>query len=370
MRDNPVFSEEEIKQEFIRKFYENEESLAEASTEDAEKYKEYVEEGVNKNWPIALYAKGYGSYGGDSVFECNWDAARDCFLKLIELKGDDDAFVYNSLGYIYYYGRCNDGQPEYDKAFKYFAVGAAHGVFESMYKCADMFISGKGVPKSEKAGAKIIMNIYDENKDNFSNEVKGCKFADVALRVGGLYERGCGVEQDIETAYFYYYEAKYAIDCRMFEDANYGDQTVHNRICEALDRAKDKLPEDFFMDSISRPDPAFIGILLSKSVGLDIKLKKEADEYYLEAKRYATEEMTKKVLFNIPQIDFCELINELRIKVVGIENFEDFELPKQAFIDTIIKGEDDRTWLFCHRDVPMLKIVCDEYVLEKQTTEL
>ena len=365
MRDNPVFTEDEIKQEFIRKYYENEESLEDASKEDIEKYKEYVEEGLNKDWPIALYAKGYGCYGGDRAFECDWNVARDCFLKLIEIQGDKDAFVYNSLGYIYYYGRCNDGEPEYDKAFKYFSVGAANGVFESTYKCADMFIGGKGVPKSEKAGVNLIMNIYNENKDNFSNEAEGCKFADVALRVGGLFERGCGVEQDFETAYFHYYEAKYAIERRMEEDDFYGDKSVHKNICEALERVKEKLPESYFMDSISLPDPALIGILLSESVGLDIELKKEGEEYYLVAKRYATEEMTRNVLFNIPRIDFCALINELQVKVVGLENIEDFALPKQAFIDTIIKGNDDRTWLFCHRDVPMLKIVCDEYILEK-----
>ena len=354
-----------IKQEFIRTYYDREKSLAKASTEDIEKYKEYVEEGLKKDWKIALYAKAYGCYGGDEAFECDWNESRDCLLKLIEIQGDEDAFVYNTLGYIYYYGRCNDGEPEYDKAFKYFSVGAAHGVFESMYKSADMFIGGKGVPKSEKAGAKIILNMYNENKDNFCNEAMESKFADVALRVGGLYERGCGLEQDYEMAYLHYYEADYAINRRMEECDIYGDKTVQKHICEALERVKDKLPKDYFIDSISRPDPAFIGLLLSESVGLDITLKKENDEYYLEAGRYATEEMPKKILFNFPQLDICKLTNELRVKVVGLENAEDFELPKQAFIDTILQGDDDRTWVFCHREVPMLKLVCDEYVFEK-----
>ena len=31
-----------------------------------------------------------------------------------------DTFAANSLGYIYYYGRVNNGIPEYDKAYKYF----------------------------------------------------------------------------------------------------------------------------------------------------------------------------------------------------------------------------------------------------------
>ena len=29
------------------------------------------------------------------------------------------AFLANTLGYIYYYGRCNNGNPEYELAYKY-----------------------------------------------------------------------------------------------------------------------------------------------------------------------------------------------------------------------------------------------------------
>lgn len=302
MEDKVLLTEDDKKQEFIRRYYDDEALLAEASDEIKRQYQKYVAEGLEKDWIVALYAKAYGCYGGNVLFDCDWVASRDCLLKIIELQGDKDPFIYNTLGYIYYYGRCNDKKPEYDLAFKYFSVGAANGVYESMYKTADMYIAGKGVPKSEKAGAAILLGMYKENKENFCNEEKGCKFADVALRVGGLFERGCGVEQDDEIAYYHYLEAEYAIGIRMMELDYYGDERVCNNIREALMRVEEKLADDYFNNQFkfALPVPFILGKLLSESVGLDIELREEKGAYYLLAKRYASEDMNKNVLLNIP----------------------------------------------------------------------
>jgi len=364
MEETRILTADEKKQEFIRKYYEDEHLLAKATPEQKDRYIKYVEEGIKKDWIIALYAKAYGCYGGNELFKCDWFESRDCLLKIIELQGDKDPFIYNTLGYIYYYGRCNDKQPEYDKAFKYFSVGSANGVFESMYKTADMYIAGKGVPKSEKAGAKIILGMYEENKDIFSDDNEDCKFADVALRVGGLFERGCGVDQDYEIAFFHYLEAQYAIDLRMMDHDYYGDSKVAGNISDALERVKEKLPEGYFKDKLSVPSPVLIGMLLSESVGLDIELKKSGDSYFLFAERYASEDMNSSVLVNIPQTRFCQLVNDIQVRIEGLDDVGDLELPMKAFINSIEKGEDDRTWIFSFRDMPMLEITCDAFVFE------
>ena len=57
--------------------------------------------------------------------------------------------IIERIGYIYYYGRCWDGQPQYDEAFRYFSVGAAGGIYESRYKLADMFAKGYGVVQNK-----------------------------------------------------------------------------------------------------------------------------------------------------------------------------------------------------------------------------
>ena len=358
-----ALTEEQLKQQFISKYFNDEKLLDKASEEDLKLYKEYISEGIKKKWMIALYALAYGCYGGNQVFKCDWERSRDTLLEIIDIQGDEDPFIYNTLGYIYYYGRCNNKQPEYDLAFKYFSVGAANGVFESVYKLADMFISGKGVPKSEKSGAKLIISIYDENQLNFCNEIYDCKFADVALRVGGLYEQGIGVVQDYVEAFYYYCEARYAIKKRMEVVDFFGDEKVLSSIDEAYERVKDKLPEDFLKNELVFDTPSIIGMLLSTSMALDVELLREGNDYYLKVERYASEDMERYTLINIPEKEYCELTNVVKIKLKNaiVVDFE--ELPKRAFIDSIRRSsEEDNTWIFSYRDMELLKVTCDGFI--------
>ena len=122
-----------------------------------ELFKKIVDEECDADNYLAMRIKGYGCYGGDKVFDCDWEASRDLITKLFE--ADGNPYYANTLGYIYYYGRCNGGEPEYDKAFQYFSVGFAHDVLESMYKIADMFLAGKGCIKSPETSSHIIYNL-------------------------------------------------------------------------------------------------------------------------------------------------------------------------------------------------------------------
>ena len=108
------------------------EDTANVSKSRRELFKRIVDEECEKGNDLAMRIKGYGCYGGDKVFECDWEESRRIITKLFEKDGNP--YFANTLGYIYYYGRCNNGIPEYEKAFQYFSVGAAHDVIESMYK--------------------------------------------------------------------------------------------------------------------------------------------------------------------------------------------------------------------------------------------
>jgi len=71
--------------------------------------------------PRSIQRRGYCYYCGTKIYPNNWVKARDAFIEYYNLTGD--ASAANTLGYIYYYGRCNNGVPEYDEAFKYFSIG-------------------------------------------------------------------------------------------------------------------------------------------------------------------------------------------------------------------------------------------------------
>lgn len=110
------------KEAWLRPF-EEEETLQMMDEESLAKARRYTEELCREDNVFALRLKGYACYGGNRLYECDWTAARDCMLRLRELA--DDAEYANTLGYIYYYGRCNGGEPEYEKAFPQLSIPPA-----------------------------------------------------------------------------------------------------------------------------------------------------------------------------------------------------------------------------------------------------
>ena len=95
------------KEAWLRPF-EEDENLRMMDEETLAKARRYTEELCREDNVFALRLKGYACYGGNRLYECDWTAARDCMLRLRELA--DDAEYANTLGYIYYYGRCNGGR--------------------------------------------------------------------------------------------------------------------------------------------------------------------------------------------------------------------------------------------------------------------
>lgn len=193
-----------------------------------------------KDNPTAIRRLGYCYYGGNKIFPCNWQKSRDCFIKLMRMDNvsDTDKCQYaNSLGYIYYYGRCTGGKPEYEKAYRCFTLGAAGGLYESMYKLADMYQNGYCVPVNKHAALTLVSMVYNQNYDLIRQGEYECQFADSALRMGNL-SRDDG---KLGTAYYYYTLADFAIRKRLKYD-RYGDEKVFAAVQKELAHIRQKYP--------------------------------------------------------------------------------------------------------------------------------
>ena len=317
--------------------------------EDRDEFRKLVEEGCSKEWPVALRLMGYGCYGGNEVFGEDWEKARECLTKLAAQT--DDPYAYNSLGYIYYYGRCNNSVPEYEKAFQCFSIGAANGIYESRYKLADMFLEGKGCIQSKSAGANLITSMYWENREHFCRKHYECKFADVALRMGGLFERGDGVEQNFGLAYLYYMEARCAIRKRLAHHDFYGDKKVESGILESLERVKKLLPKEFFTTEPSYDHPSIIGELIRNSAGLEIILDGMYGKYLLRAETYANEHASGCTILTIPGKDFCELVSSVTLRLSPDAVVSKDELPYRAFISGLHGNVTERKMRFSPRRI-------------------
>lgn len=301
------------KREFIQLFFQNDQSI-EIDYDSLVMYRKFVEELAEKHDPTAVKAMAYSYYGGNAGFPCNWEKSRDCLIELV--KEEQDSFAANALGNIYYYGRCSDGIPDYENAFKYFSIGAANGIYESMYKLADMYAEGCGVPKNYQGAVNLVNFVYKYNREEICKGEDQSKFADAAFRMGNYFRDGIGVQTDLIEAYGFYLEAKMAIDKRIADVSNYGDEKVRAKIYHSLYDLKNilgsRVDKDYFYFSY----PFMVDQMLQggSTVGMTCERVGE-DLYKLTFRRMRSEEekATQKVIVTISAISYCELSDRFTI---------------------------------------------------------
>ncbi|MBP5281932.1 MAG: sel1 repeat family protein, partial [Lachnospiraceae bacterium] len=245
-----------------------------------------------------------------------------------------------------------------------FCIGSASGIFESQYKMADMLLEGKGCIQSKIAGARMILSIYAENRMNFCARHYDCKFADVALRVGGLFERGDGLDMDLEMAYTYYLEARCAIRRRRMHFDHFGDAKVEARIEESLARVKSQLPKEYFENDDIYDRPVAIGALLRNSDGMDITLSSKGAYYCITGEAYESTEVSGCTLLVLPRRDFSELVCAVTMRLSPDAKVDKVDLPYQAFISDISGIEGERLVKFQYRNMSMLEVECDYFLVE------
>ncbi len=292
-------------------YFYNEDTLAEADAVDQQIYKKILIEFAEKDNLYALRTLGYACYGNDNpVFACDWNKSRECFLKLMNLaNGRDQAMYANTLGYIYYYGRCNNGVPQYDEAYKYFSLSAFYGYYEARYKVADMIRDGKGIFKNEEAAFRMYSELYDDNYERFIHN-DDCVLSDVALRIASCYQHGTGTYQNLMTAYYYYLIAKLAIDERMKKSNFFGLTTVSASIRTGLSEVKKELGSELKNKYVSlNPDVFFDRILLTEGVrNIELKMKtnKQGTDITFTRLNSDKNDAEPNTLFVFPTISYCK----------------------------------------------------------------
>ena len=285
-----------------------------------------------KKSSLSIQKRGYCYYCGTKVYPNDWQKARDAFEEYYHMTGD--ASAANTLGYIYYYGRCNGGVPEYDKAFMYFSVGHAYSYFESTYKLADMLAHGYGVVKDEHSANHLYWKVYKQNLKRF---IKGddCKFADAALRMGNVYRYGIGVEPNAEAAYFYYLQADYAIRKRI--DLNfYGDTVVFKNIQKALEETRKEFVDKGRTVKFFTPGWTKWTLIKHRRCRLNIKeLNKGVLALDATPLKRRDEEAVPQMLITVPRADYCELKRTIRIKTAPEAKYEVFNGESEIVFDSV-----------------------------------
>lgn len=287
--------------------FNDDEYVKNASEEELALARKFIELLIEKENETALRTKGYACYGGNRLYNCNWIVSRDCMLRLFDLT--DDPYYANTLGYIYYYGRCNNGVPEYDKAFKYFEIAAANGIYEGMYKLADMYRHGYGCKKSLRTARSLYNIVYNDSIKYFKNG-NDANFADAAIRMGKLAVN----DQKYISAYRYYLEGAYAAKIRAEKHDYYGSASTAINAQKSVEEIKEKLPIDFFKEYMDYDAPYFFAVLSSDNNLCELSKTIDDDGHVkLNAERIATLSVPniESILLVISELSLCKRTTEV-----------------------------------------------------------
>ena len=276
-------------------------------------FKKCLDAMCEKKDPKSIQRRGYCYYCGTKIYPNDWIKARDAFLEYYQLTGD--ASAANTLGYIFYYGRCNNGVPEYEEAFKYFSIGHAFTYFESTYKLADMFAHGYGVVKDGKTANHLYWSVYTQNLERFIREDYECKFADAALRMGNCFRYGYGAEVDLRTAYYYYLQADLAIRKRTEVANHYGDTVVFNGVQRALEEVRQEYTEKGRTEYYVNPIWLNWTLIKHRRCKMKIReLKEGALQLTASPMKRRDENKAPLMLIAIPKADYCELKDKIMVR--------------------------------------------------------
>ena len=308
-----IFPDNEVEY-YIRNF--NDDTFVKHATEkQLELARKFINSRCDKDDELALYTKGYACYGGNRLYHCDWYTSRDCMIRLFD-KTDDPMYA-NTLGYIYYYGRCNDGVPEYEKAFHYFGIAAANGMYEGMYKLADMFYHGYGCKESKRTARALYGMVYDDCLRRFL-ERDDTNFADAALRMGNVFAKGINEEIDYTTAYFYYLQADYAAKLRAAESEFFGNATVVMNTQKALEETAEKLPKGYIREYMDYDTPYLFSWITGNNNKGEISILTNAGGHReLIARRVPTQSVPdcEDILITIPELSFCARTDRLSLTI-------------------------------------------------------
>lgn len=287
-----------------------------------------------KRDPKSIQRRGYCYYCGTKIYPNDWVKARDAFIDYYQLTGD--ASAANTLGYIYYYGRCNGGVPEYEEAFKYFSIGHAYTYFESTYKLADMLAHGYGVVKDGDSANHLYWGVYKDTLKRFISGDFESKFADAALRMGNCFRDEIGAKKDLETAYFYYLQADYAIRERTKRANHYGDTVVYNGVQKALSEVRREYTETGRTEKFIYPGWTKWTLIKHRRCKLTIKELKDGvlaiDAVTLKRR---DEKEAPMMLITIPRADYCELKKKIRIKTAPGSKFGTVDEKPEIIFDSV-----------------------------------
>jgi hypothetical protein len=332
--------------------------------------RDILEKKAAEGYPFAIEKMGYSYYGGGPLYECDWVKSRDCFLRLMDMDNVDDSDkcdYANTLGYIYYYGRCNNMVPEYEPALKYFTIGALGGNHESIYKLADMYLNGYGTTKNTYIATELIYKVYEKAFEQFCIGNDSSKLADCALRLGTYYRKGLladdtdSEERNMRIAYYYYTVADFAIRRKKKKDY-YGDNNVFISIQKELEKMYERYPLDD--TTVFKEDEPFLLQQIFHD-GYSCKVTFEAKDGDLEIKAERIKKpnlrLVEMMIICHPDQRTCELTKAVTETAEKVKDYNIINYQKSFIADNVRYDSKEQLLTFTHHGDKVATVHSDSF---------
>lgn len=364
-----------LKERLIRFFEEDFNLLDQATDEERYLYTRFVEDLMEKDNVTAYIAKGYGSFVGNSVFPCDWEASKECMLRLLDM--GDNLQAANILGLLYYEGKLNGGDPDYKEAFYYFSMAAAGGVEESALKLGDMYLYGAYVHKNAGMSAHLYEYIYDKSlKHMKAGEIS--MFPEAAYRMGIIQMNHIPGMNKPREAFTYFIEARTSLEDRRRMIRHHGDDQLAEDIQSALDRVKYLLDYPVDQKYVILKKPILLEMLCREGyrinmdwVSLDVASRTDSrcQEIYKDIvdkfpdagmiyrirsarTRRHGDRNVGKILVNIHELSYSKLVSSVTLFAVDVREIRSLQYPGSNRIryDSVFYDEDTGRCEFFYDD--------------------
>ncbi len=265
-------------------------------------------------------------------------------------KINGDPLTAEQLGIIEFYGRANNGEPNYKKAREHLSVAAMSGSSQARYLLADMYMNGYGVKKNETAAAAMIRELYTTEYRTFTEDPSFGSLPEVALRMGDLFMQGIDQMYDPDMAYRYYLLARFAMESRMEAGEEVGDQStmlqIGTSLLEALQNSSYQKP----VKTVHYDNPMdFLPDLQFCNYPVIMKAKKQKDGKLKLTFRFQPDDYDPEglpILLLLPEAHYCDLHREISVTFEGQSSLKGTSKAESILFNRV---EGTELYLFGHR---------------------
>lgn len=322
-----IYSRSQMKH--VLSAYRNADEIKKATPESKALIKKFVKDLYASGDLQATKILGYSHFEGGALFRQNWDLAKRFLLEAFEKQGDP--YVATALGYIEYFGKGSNAEPDYEKAFSYFSYAALDGIEEAILRTGDMLIHGRGVKKNVDMGLSMIVDGYKASQEEFCQGHFENKFAEYAILMGNSCKEKLIYDMGKRDEYRFYLEAQYALKKRK-KLRFYGDESLKADVEKELEKIRDEIDIDIGRDTLKADFPIFINQIYNERYPALVTIEKTKAGYKLLLKRFNLSKMLNfealeksigkeakefkksleaKILVTYPELSYTKLVSEL-----------------------------------------------------------